>query len=151
MDRPIDRRRFVETTAGALLGGGLLCGLEGCATLATVSAEPRDGRIRLRVRDHPRLGSPGGYVRVRAVGHPDPLLVFSEGPRTFRVLSPICTHQRCVVNVEGGRLVCPCHGSQYDRAGAVLAGPAERPLARHDAVLTAGGELVIELEPRGAS
>jgi rieske iron-sulfur protein len=47
--------------------------------------------------------------------------------------SAICTHAACVVSgwrPEAGLFFCPCHGSVYDPAagGAVVAGPAPRPL-----------------------
>jgi Rieske Fe-S protein len=49
---------------------------------------------------------------------------------TFKAFSTTCTHQGCKVSkVEGGRIKCPCHGSQYSIAdGSVEAGPAPRPL-----------------------
>lgn len=43
-------------------------------------------------------------------------------------LSLVCTHLGCTVNVTPGNLVCPCHGSVFDRHGVVLKGPADRPL-----------------------
>ena len=43
-------------------------------------------------------------------------------------LSLVCTHLGCTVNVTPGNLVCPCHGSVFDRHGVVLQGPADRPL-----------------------
>jgi Rieske Fe-S protein len=43
--------------------------------------------------------------------------------------SAICTHQGCAVAPSGAELRCPCHGSRFRaRTGAVLAGPAARPL-----------------------
>ncbi|WP_432821657.1 ubiquinol-cytochrome c reductase iron-sulfur subunit [Trichloromonas sp.] len=45
-------------------------------------------------------------------------------------LSLVCTHLGCTVNVTPNNLVCPCHGSVFDRNGAVLKGPSDRPLAR---------------------
>jgi len=41
-----------------------------------------------------------------------------------------CTHLGCTVAVTPGELVCPCHGSVFDRRGNVLKGPADRPLPR---------------------
>jgi Rieske Fe-S protein len=49
---------------------------------------------------------------------------------TFKAFSSICTHQSCpVASVAGGTINCDCHGSKYAVAtGAVVAGPAPRPL-----------------------
>ncbi|HEU0265235.1 MAG TPA: Rieske (2Fe-2S) protein [Geobacterales bacterium] len=48
----------------------------------------------------------------------------------FTALSLICTHLGCTVSVRPEGLICPCHGSRFDLAGRVLAGPATRPLRR---------------------
>lgn len=48
-------------------------------------------------------------------------------------LEQTCPHQGCPVAWTGAdqHFVCPCHGSQFDRFGAVVQGPAGRPLYRH--------------------
>ncbi|MDQ1745444.1 MAG: hypothetical protein QOE23_3783 [Pseudonocardiales bacterium] len=48
---------------------------------------------------------------------------------TVAAYSAICTHQGCTVKPAGKELDCPCHGSVYDLKGAVLNGPAQRPLS----------------------
>lgn len=45
-------------------------------------------------------------------------------------LSLVCTHLGCTVSVTPEGMVCPCHGSRFDRNGRVLSGPAERSLPR---------------------
>ncbi|MFK5927408.1 MAG: ubiquinol-cytochrome c reductase iron-sulfur subunit [Desulfuromusa sp.] len=45
-------------------------------------------------------------------------------------LSLICTHLGCTVNVTPQQMICPCHGSVFDRHGVALKGPAELPLPR---------------------
>jgi Rieske Fe-S protein len=41
-----------------------------------------------------------------------------------------CTHLGCRVRAEGDAFVCPCHGSRFDRNGALLHGPAVTALRR---------------------
>ncbi len=65
-------------------------------------------------------------------------ITFIESQRIFilrskkglRVLSAICKHLACTVNwsEEKNRYECPCHGSIYDTDGAVVSGPAPKPL-----------------------
>lgn len=143
MGRALQRREFVHLSACAALGTGLA----GCASLAVASIPASGGRARLVLADYPQLGSAGGYLRVQPDGFPHPLLVLAEDGGAFRVLSPVCTHQQCIVEVQGPRLVCPCHGSEYRRDGAVTRGPAERRLDRFAADVNSAGELVIDLEP----
>jgi 3-phenylpropionate/trans-cinnamate dioxygenase ferredoxin subunit len=46
-----------------------------------------------------------------------------------------CTHMGCSLangSLEGTTVTCACHGSQFDvRSGAVVRGPAQRPVASH--------------------
>lgn len=48
----------------------------------------------------------------------------------FKAFSAVCTHMGCTVSqIADGRIDCPCHGSEYSiKDGAVLAGPAPKPL-----------------------
>lgn len=68
---------------------------------------------------------------------PDGALVFREARVAvvrdgddFLALSLVCTHLGCTVAVTPAGILCPCHGSRFDRSGAVLEGPATRPLPR---------------------
>jgi cytochrome b6-f complex iron-sulfur subunit len=53
-----------------------------------------------------------------------------EGDAVY-ALSLVCTHLGCTVNVTPTELICPCHGSTFDRQGRVLKGPADRQLERY--------------------
>jgi quinol---cytochrome c reductase iron-sulfur subunit, bacillus type len=46
---------------------------------------------------------------------------------------PQCTHLACAYHweMELGKFMCPCHGSNFALDGKVLAGPAPRPLDRY--------------------
>lgn len=47
-------------------------------------------------------------------------------------LDLVCTHLGCTLSVTPDGLICPCHGSSFDRQGMVLKGPADRPLKRYN-------------------
>jgi len=136
------RRAFLEVAGGAVA----VAALPGCASFVATPVTPVNGEVRLALRNFPRLEQAGGYLRIRPDGAVTPLYVLNNGAGRFAVLSPICTHLQCTVNLEGAQLLCPCHGSTYDREGHVLRGPAERPLRRFPAEVTTDGELVIRLE-----
>ncbi len=58
----------------------------------------------------------------------------SRGAEGIVAYSAVCTHTGCDVSGwrgEKSRLVCPCHGSEFDATDAarVLSGPAPKPLA----------------------
>jgi Rieske Fe-S protein len=128
-----------------LLAGGLV---SACASLAARPVPIADGRIRLALADHPELTRSEGALKILPQGATDPLYVLRLDDGQFAVISPICTHQGCTVDIQGPRLVCPCHGSTYDRQGRVLRGPAERSLARFTTTM-ADGVLVIDVAARG--
>ena len=138
----IGRREFVERSLGAVIAASVL---GGCASLVTRTVTPVDGALRLALVHYPELTADAGSLKVVAKGAADPIYVLALGNRRFAALSPICTHLGCTVEIEESRLVCPCHGSNYDREGRVLRGPAEHPLARYPVELAADDVLVINL------
>ena len=140
----IDRRRFVELGLCGAAGAALLP-LAGCASLAAVRMTPENGTLRLAVRNHPSLDRPGGHLKVAADGVARPIYVVAQEDGSYLALSSECTHLKCTVELEGARIVCPCHGSMFDRSGDVLVGPAERPLNRYPASLREDGVLEISL------
>lgn len=136
-----DRRRFVVLAAGALW----TVASAGCASVAAVRVPAQSGRLRLDLRDHPGLHGPGGYLKVLPEGRDLPVYVLSDGSGGWAALSPVCTHLGCVVDVQGPRLVCPCHGSMYDRTGRVVRGPAERSLTGFEVREEPPGTLLVDL------
>ncbi|MGI8869397.1 MAG: ubiquinol-cytochrome c reductase iron-sulfur subunit [Mycobacteriales bacterium] len=60
-----------------------------------------------------------------------PVIVGRPAKDSVVCFSAICTHMGCTVNPAGAKLICPCHGSQYNAlTGAVLHGPAPKALAK---------------------
>ena len=106
--------------------------LEGCASptspsnvsaLAAVSASVASRTLSLTVGASSPLASVGSAVLVEStLGF---FLVARTGQSTFAALGSTCTHQTCTITGFGsGTYVCPCHGSQFDTNGHVVAGPA---------------------------
>jgi Rieske Fe-S protein len=86
-------------------------GSSGGGSLAKLSAVPVGGAISAKGAD----GKP----------------VVIAQPESGKVVafSAACTHRGCSVTPNGNKLVCPCHGSQFDAlTGAALTGPASSPL-----------------------
>jgi cytochrome b6-f complex iron-sulfur subunit len=137
----MDRRMFVVQSACAFA----TLASAGCASLAAVRVTPEDGRVRLSPSAHPSLAQPGGWLKVQPEAWSTPLYVLALENGEYAALSPICTHRGCTVNISGPRLVCPCHGSTYDREGNVVRGPAERALQRFPTHVLSSGEVVVEI------
>jgi|SRR5690606_33147509 Rieske Fe-S protein len=58
------------------------------------------------------------------------VVVVQPAEGQFKAFSISCTHQGCSVDkIEGGAIVCPCHGSRFKiEDGSVAQGPATAPL-----------------------
>ncbi|HYU67099.1 MAG TPA: Rieske (2Fe-2S) protein [Jatrophihabitantaceae bacterium] len=80
------------------------------------------GRLLARVDQVP---SSGGLIL------DDPAIVLTRGSGDdVHGFSAVCTHQGCTVgSVANDVITCPCHGSHFNaQTGAVISGPAPRPL-----------------------
>jgi cytochrome b6-f complex iron-sulfur subunit len=132
------RRDFVRRLP--VLGAGVAVALSasGCAGVSYIVPRPRpDGALAL---DAGSLGVEGAAF-VQAPGMERPIYVHRDGTAITAVLAS-CTHRGCQPEAVADRLVCPCHGSEFTPAGAVLQGPAERPLERYE-ITEEGGELIV--------
>jgi Rieske Fe-S protein len=88
--------------------------------------------------DAPSGGSGGGGVPTSDVPvgggtilKDQKIVVTQPTAGEFKAFTAVCTHQGCTVTkVEGGQIVCPCHGSHFSiKDGSPVSGPAPSPLA----------------------
>ena len=135
-----DRRTFVRSGT-AVIAMSLL---PSCASLVTRRVPLDGGRIRLSLRQYPELAEPRGSLRLLPDGWEDPVYLLVLDGGGYAAVSSVCTHRGCTVDLGGPGLACPCHGSQYDREGRVMRGPANRALTRYP-VRASGDELIIEV------
>lgn len=78
------------------------------------------------------------------------LIVVRRGSTEFTALSAVCPHSGCGVSVvQATRLVCPCHGSEFDFAGRRLAGPAPTGLTELAASFDAAARVLRVQRPAG--
>jgi cytochrome b6-f complex iron-sulfur subunit len=104
-------------------GGGPVTG----PPLPIVTGTVNNRVVSLTVDAGSPLASVGSAVLVSTSS--GNFLVAHTGQTTFVALTAICTHEACTVTLfENSNYVCPCHGSTYSTSGAVLGGPAPRPL-----------------------
>jgi nitrite reductase/ring-hydroxylating ferredoxin subunit len=87
------------------------------------------------------LGAAHPWLAVAVAGVEIVLAAF-EG--TWYAVAANCTHAGCPfaeeADLEAADIICNCHGSEFDlRTGAVLRGPAERPVRSIPVRLTAEG------------
>jgi|SRR5690625_1788161 len=145
----LDRREFlarqVRFIAGCTVAGGLSSLLTACATIRFAKYELLAGRVVVAT-------SVFGEDDAVFVDPPErlsrPIYLQRLGGDEYLALSTRCTHRGCQVEPEGGRLVCPCHGSEYTLGGTVIRGPADRDLLRFP-VRVAGDRIEIELPRTG--
>lgn len=136
-DIPLSRRGFVSAATWSLVARALLGACGGGEP--TSPGDPPGGgdppgtngitisgnTITIAVAQVPELAAAEGFRLVQEAR----AVVINVGNNTFRALTSVCTHQRCdLSSYSSGRLVRPCHNSQFDNMGRVVRGPATAPL-----------------------
>jgi len=116
--------------AGAAAG---LAGLTGCQKYGEPTATPAPAPANTVLGKIADIPVGGGKIFA-----PNQVVVTQPVKGMFKAFSSICTHQSCpVASVSGGTINCDCHGSKYAVAtGAVVAGPAPRPLPPKQITIT---------------
>jgi Rieske Fe-S protein len=125
------RRRSFLKSACSLCGAGALLGLNGCET---DKFKGGGGEVLFDVGAETALASVGAAVKKRFGSNNggNLVLIYRIAADQFSVLTTVCTHQGCEVDLPdaSGVIQCPCHGSRYKAAdGSVVNGPA--PAALH--------------------
>ena len=128
----VSRRSVLAVGAVGIPGIALI----GCSQAKSPAREPAAGTSAPPAPEACRLRQgPGQAVRHQGrrgdLGQgPDgaDIIITRPTETTVAAYSAICTHEGCTVSPAGKELDCPCHGSVFDLKGAVMNGPARRPL-----------------------
>lgn len=123
MTDPTMSRRTVVVGGAAVAGTGAL--LAACSTAvptATSGSAGSGGGGAAGTALGPTSDVPVGSAKI----YSDQQVVVTQATAgTFTGFSTTCPHQGCAVSsVTDGKIVCPCHGSEFGLDGGVLQGPA---------------------------
>ena len=113
------------------------------AWLATIGIVTAEFAVVTYLFALPRLG-PGEFGGPVPIGGVDALPGPGADPLGFpkakfwwvaneegvKAIFKVCTHLGCIYKwkADQGKYICPCHGSQFEREGKFIAGPAPRSL-----------------------
>ena len=147
-ERALGRRDLLR--AGAVVIATIA--LPGCASLFVKKREPdvtvavASGEVRVPVTAAPWVRGGQGTLAIAIEGREDKILVFRGPDGALAAVDMTCTHRGCDVEwaPATGRIVCPCHGSEFSSTGALLQGPAKQPLAAFP-VRVEGDALVVHV------
>jgi nitrite reductase/ring-hydroxylating ferredoxin subunit/uncharacterized membrane protein len=147
-------------------GPGVLLGLGGATVLATgaflgghLSFARGVGVDQTAFDPGPEDWTPAADASLLPDGRPTrvvvedtPVLLLRDGDRFFAIHDR-CSHRGCSLSdgkLEGDEIVCPCHGSRFDRRdGSVRQGPATAPQPAFQARLQDGRVEVRRLRATG--
>ena len=72
----------------------------------------------------------------------DDVVITQPTAGDFKGFSTVCPHAGCNVNkIADGKIICPCHNSEFNLDGTVAQGPAKKPLETK--AVTVQGESIV--------
>jgi cytochrome b6-f complex iron-sulfur subunit len=135
----LSRRDFIKLSTNALFGLGGLLGLAGL--IRYFNYYPPEAPVEFNLGDIANFP-----VGSRTVRSEIPAVIFNKDGKIM-AQSLVCTHLGCTLAESASGFDCPCHGSQFDESGNVLAGPAQKPLKNLRVEILEGG--TVKLHTKG--
>lgn len=134
---PIPRRDFLGLAAAWSALATLAFAAVGMLKLPKAAVLPSPSRkFRVALPESLAPGEP-----FLAPGRP--VVLVRDGQGVYAV-SRVCTHLGCIVQPSPAGFDCPCHGSRFSADGAVLKGPAPKPLQWLAVTSLGGGSYVVD-------
>jgi|SRR6185312_2625422 len=132
----MDRKEFIKKSAllfGAVAGGAAL--IESCSKQssqpAAASAPSLDFTIDISTAQYKALQTNGNYL------YSNNVIIARDNNGNFIALYDVCPHAGCTVQFNGvSQFPCPCHGSNFNSSGNVIAGPATTGLKKYNTSLS---------------
>jgi nitrite reductase/ring-hydroxylating ferredoxin subunit len=142
----MNRRTFLKRGCIASIRLGFLStAVESCSPVKYVSGSMNDNGIVVDLKEF-EMNKKGyfPYVIVRHDSLQFPICVYRISAVEYSALLMRCSHQGAELQVAGDRLVCPAHGSEFDKKGKTTQPPAATDL-RSFPVTIKNDQLFIDL------
>lgn len=130
----MDRKEFIKTCGFACLGAvGLTSILQSCKTAKSVNATAVNDALEVVRSDFKNEKNGGFFESMLLVNTTEPgnIVLYRHSETEFTALLMVCTHQGVALSDNGSLLTCSAHGSEFDRNGNVITGPADQNLKKY--------------------
>lgn len=129
----MNRNEFLKSCAFACLSGvALMSILQSCKTSKILTVGISGSDILLDTKEFEIRKNDALSYRKYIVLQNDklhfPICVYRISESEYTALNLQCSHQGAELQVFGDKLVCPAHGSEFNKQGAVENGPATKNL-----------------------
>lgn len=142
----MERRKFLRSSCSLCLlaaSGAFLSELAACSPAAyrVMKTEIVNDTVSVPVTSL----SGAGLHFVRPQGWYFDIAVTKTNDDSYQALLMQCTHQENQLMPAGNGFTCSLHGSQFDKEGKVIKGPAEQPLKHYNTAVVQD-KLIIQLK-----
>lgn len=121
----MDRKEFIKKTGSLVALTVMGWSGTGCSDDEPSPSLGEQITIDLSTAPFDALQNDGSWVL-----HPEKNVIIVNFNGQIRAFTSVCTHSNCSRNWVFGttEATCTCHGSKFDYAGKVVAGPAQQDL-----------------------
>lgn len=130
----MNRKQFLKTCGGLCLGITAIRLLESCRSTHYVNARSGSETLELDKTEFTYVKngktSYRKYVVIKNESLNFPVALYRSKEGKYSALLMSCTHQNVELSINGDILSCSAHGSEFDKNGEVIQGPAEQALKK---------------------
>ncbi len=125
----MDRQEFLKTCGMACLASiGVASILQSCSSSQYFAKSELDGEyLKVSLTE---FTAERKYVLVRSERLNFPIYLYQINTSEYSAVWMECTHQGAELSAHGELLTCSAHGSEFDKLGTVLQGPAQNNLRK---------------------
>lgn len=140
----MDRKDFLKSCGMICVGGvGIAALLQSCTTGQHFASSEISGNYLNVLATEFTLDKKGAavdrkYVLVRSEKLNFPIYLYKINNQEYSAVWMECTHQGAELSAHGEQLSCPAHGSEFDKLGKVIQGPAQADLRKFKTIVQDG-------------